>query len=65
MSKQETAAQAYRRNRQALRDRVNKMAEMLSKHEHDFKAEGSKNWGYVGDLAHYNELMAQLLGEEE
>jgi len=63
-----TAAQAYDENWMAIFANLNKLRAGLDAHKRQAFAD-PKNWGFVGDLAHVNELLAEaarfINGEEE
>lgn len=57
MGKRETAKDAFSRNLAELSDHIEDLSELLA--EMLEKAEAAK-WGDVGDIAHYNGLLAQV-----
>jgi hypothetical protein len=60
------AATAYKENRDELAAGLADFQRKLKKHAADFAASGSRNYGYVGDVGHWNEVVrTELLGAEE
>lgn len=68
ISPNETAREAYQRNLAEIHDRISQLQAHLKEHQREFETEEGhwgRHWGFPGDLSHYNELLAQALGEEE
>ena len=67
-SQTKTAAQAYDETSAAITAALNHLANGLAKHKKEAHAD-PKNWGYVGDLNHVNDLLQRaarfINGEEE
>jgi hypothetical protein len=59
-SKQQTATAAYRKNLATAQETLRRIAAQLAEHEARQAAQ-PLNWGYVGDLGHINEELAQVL----
>jgi hypothetical protein len=57
----ETASEAYKRNRAKVEQLVGDLQRMLGGHAKLQQGDPS-NWGYAGDMAHYAELLEELLG---
>jgi len=60
-----TAADAssdYRRLQVLTRQNLQEISKLLSAHAKDFKASGGRDWGFVGDLGHVNELLGEIAG---
>ena len=57
----ETAMEAYKSRRVKLEQLVNDLQAMLAEHDQRQQADPN-NWGYIGDLGHYIELLEELLG---
>ena len=55
-----TAAAAYSQNATTAQDLLKRIATRLSEHQARQAAEPC-DWGYVGDLGHINEELAQVL----
>lgn len=60
----QTAADAYKARQKSIRNRMALLQRRLEKHESE-QARSPKNWGWAGDLARIDELLAQALGEED
>lgn len=58
-----TADEQYTKELQKMNGLVKKVQEKMAWHE-GMQSQDRKNWGYVGDLQHYNELLQQILGGE-
>jgi len=59
-----TAETAYAENSAKIAAALDALQKRLYQHVCDFENEGSKNWGYVGDLAHIAETVESLTSEE-
>ena len=57
----ETAQQAYKARRFKLQQLIKDLQRMLAEHDQKQQADPS-NWGYIGDMGHYIELLEELLG---
>ena len=55
-----TAAAAYSQNATTAQDLLKRIATRLAEHQTRQAAE-PRDWGYVGDLGHINEELAQVL----
>ena len=55
-----TAKTAYSENAAKIATALDALHKRLEQHTRDFAAEGSKDWGYVGDLAHIAETLETL-----
>ena len=62
--KTRTAQTAYAENAAKIAAALDALQKRLEQHAQDFEAKGSKNWGYVGDLAHIAETLETLTSEE-
>lgn len=60
----ETADSCYRAKAAELQKKLEILNAKLAQHAKQQALEPS-NWGYVGDLGHYTELINQILGIEE
>ena len=56
----ESAAEAYDRQSKVITKKLADLDKWLKKHAVDFKKEGSKNWGYPGDLGHLVEVLTSF-----
>ena len=56
----QTAAAAYSQKNAITRDLLKRIATRLTEHELQ-QAAKPQDWGYVGDLGHINEELAQVL----
>jgi hypothetical protein len=56
----QTATAAYKTNLSTTQDILKRIAERLAEHEAKQAAQ-PLHWGYVGDLGHINEELAQVL----
>ena len=63
-SKTRTAQTAYAENAAKIAAALDALQKRLEQHASDFETEGSKNWGYVGDLAHIAATLETLTSEE-
>jgi len=57
----ETSSEAYKRNRAKVDQLIGDLQRMLSGHAKMQQGDPA-NWGYAGDMAHYAELLEELLG---
>ena len=60
-----SAKTRYQEQSRKLRGAIEKLQAKLAQHEADFAASGSRNWGYVGDLDHYNDLLSDIVDEAD
>ena len=63
-----TAEQAYERLAKSIEERIESLRERLREHRAAFqgpKGAYGKDWGYVGDLAAIERLLARALGQDE
>jgi len=60
-----TAEVAFEERKTEVTDLLRRVQQKMGTHEKAFKAGGSTNWGYVGDLAEWSDLLKRILGEEE
>jgi len=56
----QTAATAYNQKIAIAQDLLKRIATRLAEHQEQQAAE-PRDWGYVGDIAHINEELAQVL----
>lgn len=61
----ETAKQAFDRRIAEIEALQAKLAAVIESDKAGFKASGEKDWGYVGNLGDYAELLRRAIGEEE
>jgi len=59
-----TARQAYDENQARLEAAIEKLQRTQREHAEAFRAEGEKNWGYVGDICHWADQVEELVSGE-
>ncbi len=62
--KKETAAECYDRIRGEIAILTRDLKLKLAEHERQFKATGSRNWGYPGDLAYCHAHLYEIVHEQ-
>jgi hypothetical protein len=61
--KNPTAAEAYKQQQERVAGLLKRVEAHLADHANR-QAADSKNWGFVGDLTHYANQLAEILGED-
>lgn len=54
------AKDAYTARRSNIADLLRDIKKGLAQHAVDFKSSGQADWGYAGDLGHYEELLRDV-----
>lgn len=59
MTKEKTAAQQYDERQDKILALIDQIASELAIHSRNFDKDGRRNWGYIGELAHIEEMLEQ------
>ena len=60
-----TAATSYKETSARMAQLMRELQAKLARHEADFEASGSKDWGYVGDLDYWCGQIDQIVHPED
>jgi hypothetical protein len=56
----QTTAAAYAQRAREIDTLMKRIRTQLDRHQKHFKATGSRDWGYVGDLSYFAEALGEI-----